>query len=359
MSRHYRHVLTSLSGLCLALGIPLAQADTTDAVVTVKLGPWAGQFEQTTENRRPLHFAEVPIELSVSCPGGAIASSLDYDFDPAEGVIDPSPASGLPLDDSDAFQKTANQTRNLTAALKPGAIYRVRAQGRCCTRLDASSGDCLEESEPIEVISDTLEIPPVIEAARVLEEGLHYGGLVAGQTLDLTIYDSVPTPGWSIEPDNFRKFLKFTGAGLNFKSSDYTSTNSMGAPRLRPTQEGNVEVTVTVKGKLYEPNGKYLRDYTLVSEPFVIPVTEDPCVLDANFGVFIVADREIECLDGNILNPGHADDDDNVGGGCSSAGTLPGFPSWFALAFIATLSLSRRRCISSDVVLPKELRIRS
>ena len=312
-------------------------ADAT-AEVKAKLGPWSGALEETQEERRPLHFAEVPVELSVSCPAGTRASSLEYDFDPAAGVIDP-PASGGAVA---KVAEGASQSASFTASLKPGAIYRVRAKGRCCTALDGAGG-CGGSGEVVEVISEALELPPVIEAARVLVDGLHYGGLVSGRSLDLTVYDSSPTPNWSIGADNVRKFLKFTGAGVNFKTSDYRGTNSMGLSTLLPTQAGQVEVTLTIKGKLYAPQGKYLRDYTLVSAPFAIPVTSEPCVLDANVTTFITAGAELECLDGSVLKPEELKDVGEGGeGGCASAGGA-GLMSWLALAAIPALKRRRRR----------------
>lgn len=336
MSRHPLSILPAIA-LALATRLPLAAADESQATAIARLGPWSGTLEQTTENRRPLHFAEVPVELSLSCPAGTVASTLEYDFDPAEGVIDPHPTSGVELDAGDAFQPTDSQSRHLTAALKPGAIYRVRVTGSCCLALDGGGG-CRDEAEGVEVISEPIEIPPVIEAARILEEGFHYGGLLVGESLELTIYDSSPIPGWSIEADNVRKFLKFEGAGVDFKTSDYRGTNSMGVTTLLPQQTGEIEATLTIKGKLYAPDGKYLRDYTLASEPFVIPVTRDACVLDANVGTFIVADQQPECLDESILRP--QGEDDEVVGGCASAGGA-GLMGWIALMSLP--ALIRRR----------------
>ncbi len=336
MSRHLLPAFPTLA-LTFAIGISPAAADDLRATASARLGPWDGALEQTAENRRPLHYAEIPVELSLQCPAGAVASSLEYDFDPAEGVIDPHPASGEGLDGREALQEAGGQSLHFTAALKPGAIYRVRAAGSCCAALDLS-GNCLGEGERVEVISEPIEIPPVIEAARIIEEGFHYGGLLVGKSLDLTIYDSAPAPGWSIEADNVRKFLKFKGAGIDFKTSDYRGTNSKGISTLLPKQAGEVEVTLTIKGRLYAPDGKYLRDYALVSEPFVIPVTQEPCVLDANVGVFIVEGRQPECLDEGILRPEGLEDIEEVG--CASAGRA-GLISWIALALLPAL---RRRC---------------
>lgn len=333
-----RHLLSILSTMALTMGIPAAGADEPLITASAAMGPWNGELEQTTENRRPLHFAEVPVELSLSCPSGAVASLLEYDFDPAEGVIDPHPASGIHLDANAALQQTGSQSRHLTVALRPGALYRVRITGSCCTALD-SSGACLGEGERIEVISEPIEIPPIIEAARVIDEGFHYGGLLVGQSLDLTVYDSAPMPGWSIEADNVRKFLKFKGAGIDFKTGDYRGTNSKSVTTLLPKQAGEVEVTVTLKGKLYTPAGQYLRDYTLVSEPFSIPVTQEPCVLDANVGTFIVEGQPPECLDESILKPQGEEDVSVVG--CASAGSMGLMMGWLALALLP--ALRRRR----------------
>ncbi|MDR0965588.1 MAG: hypothetical protein LBM75_03625 [Myxococcales bacterium] len=335
MTRH-RSVVAALFALSLTLPI---SAQAAAPQVTAKLGPWNGEFEQTTQDRRPLHFAEVPVELEVSCPAGAVASSLEYDFDPAEGVIDPSPASGQPLDDSAAFQEVASQARNLTAALKPGALYRVRVKASCCAALDGAGG-CLEESAPIEVISDTLEIQPIIEAARVIEDGLHYGGLLVGQTLDLTLYDSTPVPGWHIEADDLRKSLKFKGVGVDFKTSDFTTTNSMGVRYLPPpTRTGELEVTLTVNGKLYEPGGRFLRDYTLVSSPFPIEVMAERCVLDATGSIFIVEDRAPDCLDESVFDPDIGQQAPAASGCSSSAATIPGL---LGVLFLPALILRRR-----------------
>ena len=338
MSRY--SLTTAVFALSLNVA-PQAFAAETSINASAAMGPWNGTIEMTTENGRPMAFVEVPVALSLNCPGGAVGSTLDYDFDPAAGVLDPHPATGLRLDGSASFQEVGSQTRQLTAALKPGAVYRVRVTGSCCASLD-KNGACAEEGERVESVSEPIEIPPVIEAARVLDEGLHYGGLVAGQTLPLTIYDSAPEPGWSIEADNVRKFIKFKGAGVDFKSQDYRGTNSFNLTTLSPTKVGEVEATLTVKGKLYTPAGKYVRDYTLVSEPFTIPVTDAPCLLDTSEGLFIVEGQQLGCVEGESLRL--EGEEDLVEGGCAGAGGAGpvGMVGWMALALLSGLRRWRR-----------------
>lgn len=336
----------SLTAAVFALSLnvaPQAFAAETSINASAAMGPWNGTIEMTTENGRPMAFVEVPVALSLNCPGGAVGSTLDYDFDPAAGVLDPHPATGLRLDGSASFQEVGSQTRQLTAALKPGAVYRVRVTGSCCASLD-KNGACAEEGERVESVSEPIEIPPVIEAARVLDEGLHYGGLVAGQTLPLTIYDSAPEPGWSIEADNVRKFIKFKGAGVDFKSKDYRGTNSFNLTTLSPTKVGEVEATLTVKGKLYTPAGKYVRDYTLTSEAFAIPVTAAPCLLDGAEGVFITADSRLACQGGSAEEVTDEGEDIVPAGGCAGAGGAEpvGMVGWMALALLSGLRRWRR-----------------
>ena len=338
-----RYSLTAaVFALSLSAALPATAAETSPQA-SAAMGPWNGTIEMTMENGRPMAFVEVPVAMSLNCPGGAVGSTLSYDFDPAAGVLDPHPATGLRLDGNASFQEVGSQTRQLTAALKPGAVYRVRVTGSCCASLD-KNGACAEEGERVESISEPIEIPPVIEAARVLEAGQHYGGLVAGQTLPLTIYDSAPEPGWSIEADNVRKFIKFKGAGIDFKSKDYRGTNSFNLTTLSPTKVGEIEATLTVKGKLYTPAGKYLRDYTLHSEAFAIPVTAAPCLLDGTEGFFITVDGPLACRGESAEEVTDEGEDIVPAGGCAGAGGAGpvGMVGWMALALLSGLRRWRR-----------------
>ncbi|GEM_PF-1390369 len=308
-----------LAGACAALLLPLsAAAEELPAEVSASLGTWDGKFEKTEADGRPLHYAETELELSVSCPSGTAAASLEYAAEPAEGLIAALAEDGTEAESGGAVTAQGSDLRQrLKLRLKPGAVYRVQAKGTCCGS-QGDGGECAEAGETTEAVSNELEIPPVIEAARVLSGGYFYGGLVAGQSDELTIYDASPTPTWGIAGDNVRKFLKFSGLGVSFKTSDYRR-NSYTISTITPQSAGKMDVKLTIKGRLYSPEGKYLRDYTLESDVFKLPVTSPRCVLDANIATFITEDSELTCLDESALST-EPKAEESSGGGCGSAG---------------------------------------
>ena len=335
-----------LAGACTAALLPFlpltAAASELSAEVSASLGTWDGSFEKTEAGGRPLHFAEVPLDVSIACPAGAPATSLGYVVEPASGLIAAIPEDGGENEESASGEASAvqgsSQRQRLKLQLKPGAIYRVQAKGNCCGSADGE-GQCTDAGEEVSAVTSELEIPPVIEAARVLSGGYFYGGLVAGQSDELTIYDASPEPQ-GMAGDNRRKFLKFSGLGVSFKTSDYRR-ESFSISTITPTSAGKMDVKLTIKGKLYSPEGRYLRDYTLESDVFKLPVTSPRCVLDANVQTFITEDSELVCLDEDALSTEPKPSDDSSGG-CGSAGGMP-LTAALLPVLLAPLSLWKKR----------------
>ena len=110
---------------------------------------------------------------------------------------------------------------------------------------------------------------------------------------------------------------------------------------ISPISAGKMDVRLTIKGKLYSADGTYLRDYTLESEVFKLPVTSPRCVLDANVQTFITEDSELVCLDESALSTEPTTSEES-GGGCTSAGTTP-FTAALLPMLLAPLSLWRKR----------------